>query len=76
MLREFNQQGLTMNVQMSTNNLQSLKMLVVAGIGWSLLPKTMLDQDLSVLNVGEKLERKLGVVLHRKRSLSNAAIHR
>ena len=73
MLREFSAQDLDMNVQMSTNNLQSLKMLVVAGVGWSLLPKTMLDDDLIVLNVNKKLARVLGVVLHRKRSLSNAA---
>ncbi|MDB4512264.1 LysR family transcriptional regulator [Arenicella sp.] len=71
--RAFSAQGLTMNVQMSTNNLQSLKMLVVAGIGWSLLPKTMQDQDLHSLQCGETLNRDLGVVLHRKRSLSNAA---
>lgn len=73
MQREFERAGLVMNVQMSTNNLQSLKMLVSAGIGWSLLPKTMLDNDVHVLNSGQTLTRHLGLVLHRKRSLSNAA---
>lgn len=73
MQRAFEENGLALSVQMSTNNLQSLKMLVVAGIGWSLLPSTMLDQDLHVLDCGRILKRDLGVVLHSKRSLSNAA---
>lgn len=73
MQRVFDTAGLTMNVQMSTNNLQSLKMLVVAGMGWSLLPATMLDQELHSLDCGVHLTRDLGVVVHKKRSLSNAA---
>ena len=73
MKRVFDAQGLGLNMQMSTNNLQSLKMLVVAGIGWSLLPTTMLDQDLSSLDCDINLTRDLGVVVHHKRSLSNAA---
>ncbi|MCL4132942.1 UNVERIFIED_CONTAM: hypothetical protein GTU68_038572 [Idotea baltica] len=73
MQRAFAEQDLTMTVQMNTNNLQSLRMLVVAGIGWSLLPTTMLDQDLHSLDCAENLTRDLGVVVHRKRSLSNAA---
>lgn len=71
--REFDNQDLQMQVQMSTNNLQSLKMLAIAGIGWSLLPTTMLDSDLHVLDSDMQLSRKLGIVVHRKRSLSNAA---
>ncbi len=73
MQRAFDAENLIMSVQMITNNLQSLKMLVVAGIGWSLLPTTMLDQDLYLLNCDKTLTRNLGVVVHRKRSLSNAA---
>ncbi|NNC98824.1 MAG: LysR family transcriptional regulator [Gammaproteobacteria bacterium] len=73
MQREFARAGLSMKVQMSTNNLQSLKMLAVAGIGWSLLPETMLDDQLRVLDLQRKLTRDLGLVAHRRRSLSNAA---
>ncbi|MBX2847737.1 MAG: LysR family transcriptional regulator [Acidiferrobacterales bacterium] len=73
MQRVFEQEDMVMTLQMSTNNLQSLKMLVVAGIGWSLLPSTMLDQELEPLNFTQKLNRHLGIVLHSKRSLSNAA---
>ena len=72
--REFQQQGLQMNVQMQTNNLETLKMLTVAGLGWSLLPKTMSDRSLKALNVGLELSRELGFVIHSRRSLSNAAL--
>ena len=71
--REFEHAGLGLQVQMNTNNLQSLKMLAVAGIGWSLLPETMLDDELQVLDLEQTLTRKLGLVVHRKRSHSNAA---
>ena len=71
--REFDERSLLLNVQMETNNLETLKMLVGAGLGWSLLPQTMTDKSLSVLDVNAKLTRELGLVVHKKRSLSNAA---
>jgi len=71
--REFKQVGLSMQVQMETNNLETLKMLVGAGVGWSLLPKTMADGSLTLLKTHMTLTRELGVVVHRRRSLSNAA---
>ena len=71
--REFQQRSLSMQVQMETNNLETLKMLVGAGLGWSLLPKTMADDSLRVLKIDTEITRELGVVVHRKRSLSNAA---
>ena len=48
-------------------------MLVITGLGWSLLPTTMIDKSLHVLETDIRLERKLGTVIHRKRTLSNAA---
>lgn len=72
--REFQARGLSINVQMQTNNLETLKMLTVAGLGWSLLPKTMSDNSLKALDVGLDLSRELGLVIHSKRSLSNAAL--
>ncbi|NND82891.1 MAG: LysR family transcriptional regulator [Gammaproteobacteria bacterium] len=71
--RLFDQQNLTLKVQMQTNNLETLKMLSVAGLGWSLLPTGMLDDSLLSLDIGTKLQRRLGLVFHRQRSLSNAA---
>lgn len=74
MARRFEAAGLQMKAQMETNNLETLKMLVEAGIGWSLLPSTMLkSDDITVLPSGLELRRELGMVFHSRRSLSNAA---
>ena len=63
-----------LNVSMSSNYLETIKMLVAVGLGWSVLPKTMVDRELHTLDVsGIKLMRELGVVRHPDRSLSNAA---
>ncbi len=66
---------LDIEIAISTNYLETLKMLVSIGLGWSLLPRTMIDNDtLAVLEVdGIRLRRSLGAVVHRNRSISNAA---
>ena len=66
--------GLRLNVGMATNYLETLHMLVATGLGWSLLPATLLDHQVTQLDVPEmQLARQLGAVTHQKRSLSNAA---
>ncbi len=66
--------GLRPKVGLSTNYLETIRMLVAVGLGWSVLPQTMLESDLVALNVsGLKLARELGAVRHRDRTLSNAA---
>ncbi|SKA79205.1 transcriptional regulator, LysR family [Thiothrix eikelboomii] len=60
-------------VYVSTNYLETLKMLVSAGFGWSLLPDTLLDEKLTIVDTPLQLQRELGVITHRKRTLSNAA---
>ena len=69
----FATQQQTLNVYLSTNYLETLKMLVVAGLGWSLLPETLIDKSVVILNTTLHLQRPLGIITHRKRSLSNAA---
>ena len=65
---------LSLNVAMSTNYLETIRMMASIGLGWSLLPRTMLDSSLIALPVPiASPERKLGYVYHRRRSLSNAA---
>lgn len=65
--------GVELNVAMATNYLETLHMLVATGLGWSLLPATVLDKEVWQLEVtGMQLSRQLGAVTHRKRSLSNA----
>jgi DNA-binding transcriptional LysR family regulator len=49
--------------------------LVVTGLGWGLLPATLLDSGLVSLAVEDlRLARRLGVVTHAGRTLSNAAL--
>ena len=67
--------GLDLNVTMSTNYLETIRMLAAIGLGWTALPATMVDATLTVLNVldATTLQRELGCVLHPDRTLSNAA---
>lgn len=62
-----------LNVYISTNYLETLKMLVSSGFGWSVIPHTMLDDSLNIISTPMDLQRHLGVIFHRKRILSNAA---
>lgn len=69
----FEQRGLTLNTGMSTNYLETIKMLITVGLGWSVLPQSMLDETTCVLPVPHvRIERTLGVIHHVQRSLSNA----
>ena len=73
--QDFSEAGATLDVALSTNYLETIRMLVSVGIGWSLLPLTMLDRQLKHIHVRElQLQRTLGVVTHRERTLSNAAL--
>ncbi|WP_068830112.1 LysR family transcriptional regulator [Pseudomonas sp. BMS12] len=72
--RLFEGQGLTPNIGMSTNYLETIKMMVSIGLAWSVLPRTMLDEQVERLPLpGIQLRRQLGYILHKERTLSNAA---
>ena len=72
--RLFEGQGLTPNIGMSTNYLETIKMMVSIGLAWSVLPRTMLDEQVERLPLpGIQLCRQLGYILHKERTLSNAA---
>jgi DNA-binding transcriptional LysR family regulator len=72
--RLFEAQGLTPNIAMSTNYLETIKMMVSIGLAWSVLPRTMLDEQVTCLPLpGIQLSRQLGYILHTERTLSNAA---
>ncbi len=65
---------LDISLGMSTNYMETLKMLAEINLGWSLLPETMLKQaKLKVLPVKLQLKRSLGLVTHGERILSNPA---
>lgn len=72
--RLFEREGLTPSIAMSTNYLETIKMMVSIGIAWSVLPRTMLDDQVKSLTLpGIRLSRQLGYILHTERTLSNAA---
>lgn len=72
-LAEFEKYRLKPKVTMSNNSLESIRMLVSIGLGWSVLPKTLLNQDLKQLNLPSNMNRQLGMVWHPGRTQSLAA---
>ncbi|MFT5084335.1 MAG: DNA-binding transcriptional LysR family regulator [Lentisphaeria bacterium] len=70
----FDNAGLPLQLNMATNYLETVKMIVSVGLGWSVLPRTLIDENLIKLVVpGVTLSRSLGVINHQKRTLGNAA---
>ena len=66
--------GLELPITMETNYLETIKMMASIGLGWSALPDQMVDDDLAKASVeGLYLSRSLGTVIHKERTLSNAA---
>ncbi|MEQ1064496.1 LysR family transcriptional regulator [Acinetobacter sp. XH1741] len=71
-LAEFEKQGLKPKITMSNNPLESIRMLVSIGLGWSVLPKTLLNQDMQQLDLDVEMNRQLGMVWHPARTQSRA----
>ena len=71
---ELARHGVQPRVLLATNYLETLKMLVAIGLGWSVLPRSMLDRSVRALATpGFAPARSLGVVWHRDRTLSAPA---
>jgi len=72
--RAFVKHRIEVNISLSTNYLETIKMLVSVGLGWSVLPESMLSKDIAAVSVqGLHIKRDLGMVWHKDRTLSNAA---
>ena len=72
--RLFDQHELQLQVSMATNYLETIQMMASVGLGWTVLPRSMKDESLVTIDVPEAtIERTLGLVYHRGRSLSRAA---
>lgn len=72
-LSAFARSGSTVRVAMATNYLEVLKMLAAIGLGWSALPATLIDASVKVVHIKNmRIQRTLGVVQHKSRTLSNA----
>lgn len=69
----FERHGVIPQVSMSTNYLETIKMMVSIGLAWSVLPRTMLDDQVQSLSVpGANLTRHLGCIWHSGKTMSNA----
>ena len=72
--RLFDEHALKLQVSLATNYLETIRMMASLGLGWTILPRSMCDESLSTIEVpGIAIERTLGLVYHRGRSLSRAA---
>jgi len=62
-------------VVMETNYLETLRMMSKIGIGWTVLPENMINtKEMHILDFVQcDIQRPLGIVRHKNRSLSNAA---
>ncbi|HVT33954.1 MAG TPA: LysR family transcriptional regulator [Nevskiaceae bacterium] len=73
--RELEKHGLSPRIRLATNYLETLKMLVAINLGWSVLPRSMLDRGVRELHIAElAMQRDLGLVWHEQRTLSGAAL--
>ncbi len=74
----FESHQLELSISMATNYLETIKMMVSIGLGWSTLPDTMIQSNsihtLKKLNIDNtQLKRNLGCINHKEKTLSNAA---
>ncbi|MFQ3323316.1 MAG: DNA-binding transcriptional LysR family regulator [Pseudomonadales bacterium] len=70
----FDKQKLLLDASMATNYLETIKMMVSVGMGWTVLPKSMFEDtlvELHVDNIG--LSRELGFISHQQHNQSAAA---
>jgi DNA-binding transcriptional LysR family regulator len=70
----FREHRLKLRANIPTNYLETMKMLASVGMGWSVMPNTMIDEELAVLPVEKpSISRQLGAVSYRKKQLGFAA---
>lgn len=65
-LAEFAKHNLRPYATMNTNPLESIRMLVSVGLGWSVLPQTLINSDLVKIDMQDEIElqRHLGMVIN------------
>ena len=70
----FEEAGIEIRTLIETNNLETIRKMVEIGLGWSILPATMLSPSLRAMPADTlELHRRLGIIHHHKRSIGNAA---
>ena len=69
----FQAEDIRLKSPMSTNYLETLSTMVEVGLGWSVLPETLV-KNLHVIPIsGCHIQRELGYIHHTKKTLSNSA---
>lgn len=69
----FQQQNQPINHHIETNYLETIKMMISIGMGWGVLPRTMLNKELRGLKMNlDNLSRNLGYITHKNSIPSNA----
>ena len=62
------------NILIETNYLETIKAMVGTGLGWGVIPDSMLDDSLKIIEMKTiKMQRELGVVFHKSRARSGPA---
>jgi len=70
----FNTNRLSLNIAFETNYLETIKVMVASGLGWSVLPEILAGDDLHIIPLKSlKLTRMLGVMVNTQMSLTNSA---
>lgn len=70
----FDQHRLPLKTALPINFLETIKVMVSVGLGWSVVPETMIDDQLVQISVENvHLARRLGYIKHKDRTLSKAA---
>ncbi len=71
----FAQRQLKLSIGMATNYMETIKSMAGIGLGWTIIPESMLDDELIKLPLRDAtLHRDLGYIHHKNRHLSNAAM--
>ncbi len=66
--------GINVNTTLETNYLETIKMMVSVGLGWSALPENMVDGSIKAITMQNiAMQRLLGSVCLKGRTLSRAA---
>lgn len=72
--KELASHGIEINVQLSSNHLESIRMMVEIGLGWSVLPETLKSTELHTCDFRQlTFTRALGIITLQKRTLTHAA---
>ena len=70
----FAETGDQLNIVLETNYLETIKVMVSANLGWSILPQSMVDETLASHQLTDlDVKRPLGIVTRRNRTLSLSA---